>query len=237
MIEVNISKKLKTKEFVSLITYLHNLSNEVCFTSFHQYHLDEEVANDALNEYKMRCKDRHRQLQKWYDTKEPFLMKTLKKLKVQSEEEFQEYKEQIYLADMELCKKMQEVLDKLEEEQSTRDYKEVFPQIKDSYKEVEVHMYDTVAVSIMPLDLVVYKTSEETLKTFLNMKSITSPVLMDSQARVFYINPMFCNNEEAFAIIQSELGTVSLIISEEEYKNFKKLKIRHKKETALNEKE
>ena len=237
MIEVNISKKLKPKQFVTLINYLHNLSNEVCFTSFHQYHLDEETANNALNEYKQRCKDRHRQIQKWYDTQEPFLMKTLKKLRVATEEDFQDYKEQIYLNDMELCKKMQEILDKLEEDTSSRDYKEVFPQIKDSFKEVEVHMYDTVAVSIMPLDLVVYKTSEETLKTFLNMKSISSPVLIDNQARVFYINPMFCNNEEAFAIIQSELGTVSIILSEEEYKNFKKLKIRHKKETALDEKE
>ena len=79
MIEVNISKKLKTKQFVTLINYLHNLANEVCFTSFHQYHLDEQTATDALNEYKQRCKDRHRQLQKWYDTQEPFLMKVLRK--------------------------------------------------------------------------------------------------------------------------------------------------------------
>ena len=41
--------------------------------------VDEETANNALNEYKQRCKDRHRQIQKWYDTQEPFLMKTLKK--------------------------------------------------------------------------------------------------------------------------------------------------------------
>ena len=69
------------------------------------------------------------------------------------------------------------------------------------------------------------------------MKSLSSPVLIDNQARVFFINPMFCNDGEAFGIIQSEIGNVSLVLSEEEYKNFKKLKIRHKKEKALDEKE
>ena len=69
-----------------------------------------------------------------------------------------------------------------------RDYKEIFPVIKDDFKEIEVHMYDTVSISIMPLDLVVYKASERTKQVFLDMKSFSKPVLIDNQAHVFFIN-------------------------------------------------
>ena len=155
MVEVNILKKLNEKNRVKLVNFLYSLSSEICFTSFHNYHIDEEIANDALNEYKVRCKDKHRELQDIYDRKEAFLMKILSKLGVKTEEEFNEYKDHIFQSDMALCKKMDEVLEGLVNETKVKDYKEIFNEIKDDIKELEIHMYDSVSVSLMPLDLII----------------------------------------------------------------------------------
>ena len=86
MIEVNIKKKLNDEKFVKLINFLYSLSSEIGFTSFHNYHIDENVCVDVLNEYKQRCKDKHRELQEIYDRKEPFLMKVLKKIGVKTQD-------------------------------------------------------------------------------------------------------------------------------------------------------
>lgn len=236
MIEVNILKKLNEKNRVKLINFLYSLSSEICFTSFHNYHIDEDKANDVLNEYKVRCKDKHRELQEIFDRKEVFLMKILKKLHVKDEEEFQEYKEHIFQSDMALCKKMDEVLERLVEESKTKDYSTIFPVIKDDLKDIEVHMFDSVSVSIMPLDLVICNASDNILKVLLAMKDITSPVLLNKTEETFLINPIFCNAEEAFAVIHSERGFVTMVLKENEYNKFKSLKIRHKKEVVNDEK-
>lgn len=236
MIEVNILKKLNEKNRVKLINFLYSLSSEICFTSFHNYHIDEDKANDVINEYKVRCKDKHRELQEIYDRKEAFLMKILKKLHVNDEEEFQEYKEHIFQQDMALCKKMDEVLEGLVNETNVKDYKVIFPEIKDDLKEVEVHMFDSVSVSLMPLDLLICNSNDNILKVLLNMKDITVPVLLNKEDKSFLINPIFCNAEEAFAVIQSERGFVTMVLKENEYNKFKALKIRHKKEVVNDEK-
>ena len=236
MVEVNIFKKLKEKDIFKLINFLYSLSSEICFTSFHNYHLDEQAANDILNEYKQRCKDKHREIQEIYDRKEPFLMKILSKIKVKTEEEFKDYKEYIFQNDMALCKKMDEILETLVNESKTKDYKEVYPTIKDDLKEVEVHMFDSVSVSLTPLDLLIYNATDSILKVLLNMKDLTTPVLMNKEESSFLINPIFCNTEEAFAVIHSERGFVTMVLKEEGYKRFKTLKIRHKKEVVNHEK-
>ena len=236
MVEVNILKKLNEKNRVKLVNFLYSLSSEICFTSFHNYHIDEEIANDALNEYKVRCKDKHRELQDIYDRKEAFLMKILSKLGVKTEEEFNEYKDNIFQSDMALCKKMDEVLEGLVNETKVKDYKEIFNEIKDDIKELEIHMYDSVSVSLMPLDLIICNATDNILKVLLNMKDLTSPVLYNKDEKTFLINPIFCNTEEAFAVIHSERGFVTMVLQEEDYKKFKTLKIRHKKEVVNNEK-
>ena len=236
MVEVNITKKLNEKNRVKLINFLYSLSSEICFTSFHNYHIDEEKANDVLNEYKVRCKDKHRELQEIYDKKEPFLMKILKKLHIKDEEEFQEYKDHIFQHDMSLCKKMDEMLDKLILESNTKDYKVIFSEIKEDIKDIEVHMFDSISVSIMPLDLVICNASDNILKVLLAMKNITDPVLLNKEEKSFLINPIFCNVEEAFSVIHSERGFVTMVLKENEYNKFKTLKIRHKKEVVKDEK-
>ena len=236
MIEVNITKKLNDKKFFDLINFLYSLSSEICFTSFHNYHIDEEVSVDVLNEYKQRCKDKHRELQEIYDRQEPFLMKILKKIGVKTQEEFDEYKEHIYQSDMSLCQKMDALLESLVKNEETKDYKLIFPSIADELKEVEVHMYDSVSVSIMPLDLLIYNATDKLLKVLLDMKFLSAPALINKEENTFLINPIFCNTEEAFAVIHSELSTVTMVLKEEDYIKFKALKIRHKKEVTTDEK-
>ena len=181
MIEVNIVKKLKDNQFKGLINFLYSLSTEICFTTFHNYHIEEELAVETLNEYKQRCKDKHRELQEIYDRKEAFLMKILKKIGVKNQSQFDEYKEHIFNSDMALCKKMDELLDSLINEKTTKDYTKIFPSIANDIKEIEVHMYDSVSVSIMPLDLVICNSSENILKALLDMKQLTMPVLINKQ--------------------------------------------------------
>lgn len=236
MVEVNILKKINEKKFISLINFLYSLSSEICFTSFHNYHIDEEVAVEALNEYKQRCKEKHRELQEMYDRKEPFLLKILSKFKVKTDDEFVEYKDHIFQNDMALCNKMDQMLEELNKESKTKDYSVIFPEIKDELKEIEVHMYDSVSVSLMPLDLVICNASDSILKILLKMNNLTSPVLLNKQENTFLINPIFCNAEEAFAVIHSERGFVTMVLKESEYKKFKTLKIRHKKEFVNDEK-
>ena len=178
MVEVNILKKLNEKKFISLINFLYSLSSEICFTSFHNYHISEEVGVEVLNEYKQRCKEKHRELQEMYDRKEPFLMKILSKFKVKTDEEFIEYKDHIFHNDMALCNKMDQVLEDLNKESKTKDYSVIFPEIKEELKEIEVHMYDSVSVSLMPLDLIICNASDSILKILLNMNNLTSPVLI-----------------------------------------------------------
>ena len=36
-----LSKKLNEKNRVKLVNFLYSLSSEICFTSFHNYHIDE----------------------------------------------------------------------------------------------------------------------------------------------------------------------------------------------------
>lgn len=236
MVEVNILKKINEKKFISLVNFLYSLSSEICFTSFHNYHISEEVAVEALNEYKQRCKEKHRELQEMYDRKEPFLMKILSKFKVKTDDEFIEYKDHIFQNDMALCNKMDQMLEELNKESKTKDYSVIFPEIKDEIKEIEVHMYDSVSVSLMPLDLIICNASDSILKILLKMNNLTSPVLLNKQENTFLINPIFCNEEEAFAVIHSERGFVTMVLKECEYKKFKALKIRHKKEYVNDEK-
>ena len=163
-------------------------------------------------------------------------MKILKKLHIEDEEEFQEYKEHIFQQDMALCKKMDEVLEGLVNETKVKDYKVIFPEIKEDLKEVEVHLFDSVSVSLMPLDLVICNASDNILKVLLAMKNITDPVLINKEEKSFLINPIFCNDEEAFSVIHSERGFVTMVLKENEYNKFKTLKIRHKKEVVKDEK-
>lgn len=236
MVEVNILKKINEKKFISLIHFLYSLSSEVCFTSFHNYHINEEVAVEVLNEYKQRCKEKHRELQEMYNRQEPFLMKILSKFRVKSDDEFEEYKGHMFQSDMALCNKMDQILDDLIKEEKTKDYSLIFPEIKDDLKELEVHMYDSVSVSLMPLDLLICNATDNILKVLLKMNNLTSPVLLNKQENTFLINPIFCNKEEAFAVIHSERGFVTMVLKESEYKKFKTLKIRHKKEFVNDEK-
>ena len=236
MIEVNIVKKLKDNQFNSLINFLYSLSTEICFTTFHNYHIDEDLAVDTLNEYKQRCKDKHRELQEIYDRKEPFLMKILKKIDVKNQYQFDEYKEHIFNSDMSLCKKMDELLESLIKDETTKDYTKIFPTIANDIKEIEVHMYDSVSVSLMPLDLIICNASENILNALIDMKQLTMPVLINKSENTFLINPIFCNTEEAFAVIHSERAMVTMVLKEEEYEQFKKLKIKHAKEFTNNEK-
>ena len=55
------------------------------------------------------------------------------------------------------------------------------------------------------------------------------------EVEIFYFNPLFCKGEEGFAIIYSQQELFTMVLSEEEYKIFKKLKLRHKKEVVEDE--
>ena len=106
MFEIQVSKKLKEKKLIALLEFLHSISTEICFSCFHKHHISEETSVEILNEYKDRCKERHHQLTSWYQQEEPFLMNVLKKLHIKTEEQFNEYKMEIFQNEMIVCKKM-----------------------------------------------------------------------------------------------------------------------------------
>lgn len=237
MFEVYVGKKLKEKKLVLLLEFLNSVSTEVCFSCFHKHHISEDESIEILNEYKDRCKERHHQLTEWYNQKEPFLMKVLSKLHIKTEEEFNEYKMEIFQNEMLVCNKMDETLLKLQEEKSTIDYKEVFSSIKDDFKEVETHMFDSVTVSIFPLDYVVYNTSENLLNEMKKVKSLFSPFFSNDDEKLYLFNPVFCKNQEGFAVVSTESGILTMMLEKEDYKKFKALRIRHKKEAIVDEKQ
>ena len=235
MFEIQVSKKLKEKKLIALLEFLHSISTEICFSCFHKHHISEETSVEILNEYKDRCKERHHQLTSWYQQEEPFLMNVLKKLHIKTEEQFNEYKMEIFQNEMIVCKKMDEMLLKLQEETTTIDYKEVFESIKDDFKEVETHMFDSVTVSIFPLDYVVYNTSENLLSEIIKVKSLFLPFFSNEKENLYLFNPVFCKNQEGFGVISTESGIVTMVLDIDDYKKFKTLKIRHKKEVIPDE--
>ena len=235
MVEVTITNALKEKQIQNLIRFLFNYSKEVCFTSFHDYYVDEDLAVELINEYKERCKEKHRQITQWYNNNDPFIMKALKKLHITTEYEFEEYKESIFEADMSFCRRIQPILDELEREKLQRDYNEEFKEIKDDFVSLETHMFDSVFVYHIPLDILAYKASENLMNVLLNMKSLSKAVLR-SDNNIVLINPLFCNETEGFAVIHTENAMATIVLNEEQYKEFKKLKIRHKKVVVEDEK-
>ena len=100
MIKVEINKVLNKKKRIKILTFLYSISNEVCFSAIHNYKIDEETGNEIINEYKKRCIEKHHELKVWYDNKEPFLLKSLKKLKIKTEDEFVDYQNQIFHSDI-----------------------------------------------------------------------------------------------------------------------------------------
>ena len=66
------------------------------------------------------------------------------------------------------------------------------------------------------------------MNVLLNMKSLALPVLK-SQNNIVLINPMFCNETEGFSVFNTQQAVATIVLNENQYKEFKKLKIRHKK--------
>lgn len=237
MIEVSIERKLNTKQVSSLLGFLFALSDEIGFSTSHNYHIDEDESVELLNEYKIRCKERHHFLSVLYNNKDPYLLKSLKELDVDSDEKFEEYKMDVYQFEMSICKQMEKELQKLVEDNSIIDYKEVFPIIKDNYVEKETHMFDSFSTSTSPIDIIVYKSDKVLLKELLKIDSLFKPFFANEEKNIYLTNPVFFNGKTGFAAIYSKIGLVSLTISEEIYKAFKKLKIKHRKEVIVNESE
>ena len=235
MIKVEINKVLNKKKRIKILTFLYSISNEVCFSAIHNYKIDEETGNEIINEYKKRCIEKHHELKVWYDNKEPFLLKSLKKLKIKTEDEFVDYQNQIFHSDMALTKQMNEVINKLVLETKIVDYKKTFPSIASSFVGYETHMFDTAIVSLIPLDILIYKKSDEILKILLDIESFSNPVLFNKDEQVYLFNPVFCNDEEGFALIYSEQGSISIVFDDNQYLDFKKLKIKNKKEYVYGE--
>lgn len=235
MVEVGVSKRINGKKLNALFNFLFSISDQVCFSTFHNYKIDEDTSVEIINEYKERCKEKHRQITQWYNDNDPFIMKALKKLHITNEYEFEEYKESIFESDMSLCRKIQPILDELERENLQRDYNEEFKEIKDDFVSLETHMFDSVFVYHIPLDILAYKASENLKNVLLNMKSLALPVLK-SQNNIALINPMFCNETEGFSVINTQQAAATIVLNENQYKEFKKLKIRHKKVAIEDEK-
>lgn len=235
MIEVEVSKIKNEEKLHMLMEFLCSMSTEICFTAPHTYHIDEETTIEALNEYKKRCKDKHRELEKYYSQNEPILINALVKIKVKTREQFDEYKDNLYMNEMQLCKKMDSVFEELMKNETQRDYIVAFPEIRNSYKGMEVHMFDSVGTSIIPLDCVIYNASNEIKNLLMKMRTPFVPFLSNKEEKVMLINPLFCKDDDAFGVINTEQGTINFVLDENQYKEFKKLKIKHKKDVSKDE--
>lgn len=235
MIEVAINNKLNSKKRIALFEFLKSISTEVCFSSYHEYHLDENNSIDLLDEYKLKCKEKHHDLKVFYEEKDPFLLKTLKKLKVSNEEEFEDYRDQLYRNDILLAKQLEKICDELEKKEEIIDYCEVFAEIKDDFKYIETHIYDSVGISLIPIDCVVYNFTNKLLEVILRTNSFSEPVLYNSKYNIYFFNMVFCKNEEVFSIVCNEKNMMIILLTEKEYENFLKLKIKHKKDVIQDE--
>lgn len=235
MIEVAIKSKLNNKKRIALFEFLKSISTEVCFSSYHDYHLSEDCSIELLDEYKAKCKEKHHELKLYYQENDPFLLKTLKKLKIKDEETFEEYRDQLYQNDILLSKQLEKICEDLEKKENIIDYREVFTEIKDDFLYIETHVYDSVGMSLIPIDCVVYNFSNKLLEVILRSNSFLEPILFNSKYNIYFFNMVFCKNEEVFCIVCNEKNMMVVLLNEEEYEKFLKLKIKHKRDVIKNE--
>ena len=90
-------------------------------------------------------------------------------------------------------------------------------------------------ICVFPLDYVVYNTSENLLSQLIKVKSLYSPFFSNEKENLYLFNPVFCKNQEGFGVVSTESGIVTMVLDIDDYKKFKALKIRHKKEVIPDE--
>lgn len=227
MFEVSIEKYDK-KKLNKLINYLASISDEICFSSLHDYHLDEDECVELIDEYKKRCKEKHKNVRELYENKNKSFMQLISKMGVKDDTSFENYQEMLYQQDLSLCKKMEENIYQLIDNKNVKDYKQIFRAYSDSFKEIETHMFDTITTSIMPLDIVVYKMNEKMKSLLLEIEDVKKPVL--ENVGCVFNNPLFCYQDNAVAIFNSQDNNILLELTDNQYKEFKKLRIKHEKE-------
>ena len=69
----------------------------------------------------------------------------------------------------------------------------------------------------------------------MKMESLDVPFKFDKEKSIALINTVFASNQEAFAAINTNDGVLTMFLKEDKYKEFKKLKIKHKKEVVEDE--
>ncbi len=230
MFEITITKKLNANDMKKIMGFLFSVSDEISFSSLHHYHVDEEDANCIINEYKKSCIEKHHQFSKLYQENNPIILKQLVPLHIHTDEEFNNYIDEIFQDDIALCQKMELILEGLQNETNQIDYRQIFPRIAAYYKEKEIHMFDAASASLIPIDIVFYHLSDEIQALMENLPSLSKPILMDKEGKIFFYNPVFYKNEEVLALIYNALEKIIMTLNDEEYEQFKKLKIKHKKE-------
>lgn len=227
--------KLKSDKINDLIEYLISISNEILFTTYHSYHLEESDATEILNEYKKMCIDEHRELKEAFNRNDHIMLSEFYKgnkglNKDELEETFNDYISEIFQLNMQQSKKIEDNLDVLIKEEKNLDYTKVFPEIANDYVEFETHMFDSFTNYLMPIDLVVYKASHNIANYFKKTNDLYYPIIYNETEKVYFFNPVFVNGEQLIAAIWSEGKNIFIVLDENQYKNFKKLRIKHKKE-------
>ena len=229
MFEIVI-EKIKSKKISPLIEFLLNKSTEIGFSVIHDYKLDENSKIELIDEFRAKCKQKHHELTKLYNQQYQPLMKSLRKLGIKDEKSFHDYQEKIFQADIQMSKKIEETFEKLDDHKDIIDYKIVFSEIADGYKLQEVHMFDSADFLYLPVDILIYNITDSIRDLLKSLKNFSDATLKNNNKLL--LNPTFFNDDEGFAIIQNESNSLTMVLSENDYNEFKKLKIKHTKDYA-----
>jgi len=234
MVEITITK-LKNKYKDALLDFLYKRTKEICFSAFHVYKVDKNIIDDLIDEYKEKCKFNLKEARDLYRKSPERFKDAMKKLHLEDDDAFEEFTLDIYQNEMAKAIPMKENLEKLALRDDDIDYKELFPNIASSYKEKEIHMFDSLNSDVVPYDSVIYNLTDE-LKEFLKKTKKLNDIFY-SPVNGYYamFNPLFCNGNEGFAIINTDTNQMGIQLKDEEYEEFKALKIKHEVEFIDNE--
>ena len=79
-------------------------------------------------------------------------------------------------------------------------------------------------------DILIYNITDSIRDLLKSLKNFSDATLKNNNKLL--LNPTFFNDDEGFAIIQNESNSLTIVLSENDYNEFKKLKIKHTKDYA-----
>lgn len=212
-------KNIKTKKLNEFIFFLFDISDNVKMTTIHDYKLDANKGDELILKYRKKSMNEHTLLKQDYQNKLPSLMRTLKKLGIKTDEEFEKYIDNLFVDNMHLASNMKLVHNKLEILDNTRNYYDIFG---DSLMGVEINHYDDVSVSLDVLDIINVRLDNHIKELIQSLNNIYDYIHFKD---LDFYNLSFLNQTDIKCQINNKGNNIELLLNDKNLARFKKIKI------------